>query len=91
MSIYTTISNAIDAGWATAEEWADKTIANVAIGEGNCCRDLQLLMLVQWIGILQNYLDWNFDEDGEAIDPIRECVSQANILVLAAKVEAVEC
>lgn len=92
MNIYTNISNSIAAGWVTAGVWADEVIANVAIGEGNCCKDLQIVMLIEWIQTLQNYLDWNFDEDGIAIDPPTQvCVSQADILELAAKVSSLEC
>lgn len=93
MNIYTNISNSIAAGWVTAGTWADEVIANVAIGEGNCCKDLQIVMLIEWIQTLQNYLDWNFDDVGRIVvdPPIQDCVSQADILELAAKVSSLEC
>lgn len=91
MNIYTNISNSIAAGWVTAGVWADEVIANVAIGEGNCCKDLQIVMLIEWIQTLQNYLDWNFNASGDPITAIQDCVSQADILELAAKVSSLEC
>jgi len=89
---YTDINNAITKATTVASEWADKFLYNESIGSSNGCGPLQLVVLTNWIRILTEYRDGNFNSDGSDInDPEYTCLSLDEILSLVGRVNDLEC
>ena len=57
MTTYQQISQAIAKGKTTAITWADLAIDTDNQGGQSGCLPLQLCVLTQWIGVLEDYLD----------------------------------
>lgn len=91
MSNDITIRAAIATGKEVAMEWADKFIANDAIGESNGCCELRLVVLTRWIKILEGYLDENFNSDGSDKTAEYECLTLDEALEIVSKINLLEC
>lgn len=88
MTVYQEISAAITLGKTTAMSWADGYIVKVALGDKLGCCELQLVVLTEWLDMLENYLDTAFDADGNAITPDLVCLTEAQALLLVGKITA---
>jgi len=91
MTTYQQISQAISNGKSTAITWADLAIDTDNQGGQSGCLPLQLCVLTQWIGVLEDYLDNNFDSDGNEITPDEVCLTLSEVLELVGKVNSLSC
>lgn len=60
-------------------------------GEDCTNEDLKLIVLNKWITILQDYLDNNFDNNGNLIPATFECLTQDQVSDLMAKLNLLIC
>lgn len=68
------------------------TIAELSdYGEDCTQEDLKLIVLTKWITILQDYLDNNFDNNGNLVPATIECLTQDQISDLMAKLNLLIC
>jgi hypothetical protein len=68
------------------------TIAELSgFGEDCTNEDLKLIVLNKWITILQDYLDNNFDNNGNLVPATIECLTQDEISDLMAKLNLLIC
>lgn len=91
MTTYQQIEAAITAGKALAITWASNFINNDSYGEKNGCGPLQLVVLVDWIEILDDYATENFDADGNAVTPSFDCLTFDQAMLLVAKINNLTC
>ena len=60
---------------------------DITFGQDVCELENKYIILGQWIRILQNYYDNNFDEEGTSITPAFTCLSQDQIIELMSKLK----
>lgn len=91
MTTYQEITAAIASAKTLSITWASKFIANDSYGEKNGCGPLQLVVLVNWIEILDDYITENFDSDGNAVTPEYDCLTFDQAMELVAKINNLTC
>ena len=91
MTTYQQINTAITKGKTLAITWAGTFIANDSYGEKNGCGPLQLVVLTEWIGILEDYVAENFDSDGNAQAAAYDCLDLDKALLVVSKINNLTC
>lgn len=91
MTVYNQIFNSIADAKAYAYAMADGIIYEESNGGNSGCEPLQLVVLTNWIAILEDYLNENFDEDGQPITDPTSCLTLKQALDLVAKIKALTC
>lgn len=85
------ISSAITKAKEISFTWADKFLVDIGNGDDpNQCCEIKLYIIGTWIWILEDYLVYNFDDNG-SIPPEYTCLSIEEIYLIISKINAIQC
>lgn len=70
--------------------WANQLVEREDNGDKIECDEYTFMMLVWWIGIMENYYDQNYDTNNSIIaEPDYECLSASEAAELLAKIKTI--
>lgn len=89
MTFQDQISAAITLAKTISYGWADANVLNFQHGD-KLCNSGKLIIINNWILILENYMDYNFDSNGQQVS-LYTCLSADQITLIISKINAIVC
>lgn len=89
MTFQDQISSAITLTKTISYGWADANVLKLQHGDKLCNGD-KLIIINNWILMLEDYMDYNFDSNGVQVAPY-SCLTADEVTLVISKINAIVC